>query len=83
MKMTIGAFRFLDVYDTYRDLGWQPAPLLVVREVRTAFTSLMNKDYGINGTTAEELGERVLFVHEGDDERHRLRRRPGGSGPGA
>ena len=28
-KMTIGAFRWLDVYETYCDLGWQPEPLLV------------------------------------------------------
>jgi hypothetical protein len=28
VKMTIGAFRWLDVYETYRDLGWNPEPLL-------------------------------------------------------
>jgi hypothetical protein len=54
VKMTIGAFRWLDVYDTYRDLGWDPEPLLVVRDVRYAFCSLMRKDYGINGLTAED-----------------------------
>jgi len=54
VKMTIGAFRWLDVCDTYRDLGWDPEPLLVVRDVRYAFCSLMRKDYGINGLTAED-----------------------------
>src|SRR5438094_9826269 len=34
VKMTIGAFRWLEVCDVYRDLGWNPQPLLVVRDVR-------------------------------------------------
>jgi hypothetical protein len=54
VKMTIGAFRWLDVYDTYKDLGWQPEPLLIVRDVRDTFCSLMKKNYGINGLTAED-----------------------------
>jgi len=54
VKMTIGAFRWLDVRDVYRDLGWEAQPLLVVRDVRHVFCSLMRKDYGINGTTAED-----------------------------
>jgi hypothetical protein len=54
VKMTIGAFRWLDVAETYRDLGWTPEPLLVVRDVRAAYGSLMTKEYGFNGVTAEE-----------------------------
>ena len=60
-KMTIGAFRWLDVYETYCDLGWQPEPLLVVRDVRAAFSSLITKEYGFNGTTAEEPPLRMRF----------------------
>src|SRR5579872_6050429 len=61
VKMTIGAFRWLDVYDTYRDLGWKPDPLLVVRDARAAYSSLLGKAYGFNGTTAEEPPLRMRF----------------------
>src|ERR1041385_5446163 len=44
IKMTIGAFRWLDIADVYRDLGWNPAPLLIVRDVRVTYQSLMKKD---------------------------------------
>jgi hypothetical protein len=54
VKMTVGAFRWLEVRDIYRDFGWDPQPLLIVRDVRHAFCSLMRKDYGINGVTAED-----------------------------
>src|SRR5436190_47103 len=60
-KMTIGAFRWLDVCEAYGDLGWQPEPLLVVRDVRAAFSSLIKKEYGFNGTTAEEPPLRMRF----------------------
>jgi hypothetical protein len=61
VKMTIGAFRWLDVAETYRDLGWQPEPLLIVRDVRAAYASLMTKAYGFNGATAEEPPLRMRF----------------------
>src|SRR5690242_18747883 len=61
VKMTVGAFRWSDVCQMYRDLGWQPEPLLVVRDVRATFASLMKKDYGFNGTTAEEPPLRMRF----------------------
>ncbi len=54
VKMTISAFSWIDVRDLLTDLGWNPEPLLIVRDVRTAYASLMTKDYGINGTTAED-----------------------------
>src|SRR5438034_4600993 len=47
-KMTIGAFRWLDVYETYCDLGWQPEPLLGVRDVAAAFSLLLKTEYGFN-----------------------------------
>lgn len=61
IKMTVGAFRWLDVYGIYRDLGWRPEPVLVVRDVRTAYASLMTKWYGFNGTTAETPPLRMRF----------------------
>jgi hypothetical protein len=54
MKMTIGAFRWLDVAEVYQDLGWRLQPLLVVRDVRATYASLVTKSYGFNGLTAEE-----------------------------
>lgn len=61
VKMTVGAFRWLEVAETYRDLGWHVEPLLVVRDVRTTFASLMRKYYGFNGTTAEQPPLRLRF----------------------
>ena len=60
-KMTIGAFRWLDVCDAYRDLGWDPQPVLIVRDVRAVFASLLRKKYGFNGTTAEDPPLRLRF----------------------
>jgi hypothetical protein len=60
-KQTVVSFRWLDMYETYRDLGWEPEPLLVVRDVRTVYSSLINKPYGINGTTAEDPPLRMRF----------------------
>ncbi|MHB1561442.1 MAG: hypothetical protein ACYC61_28675 [Isosphaeraceae bacterium] len=61
VKMTIGAFRWLELSETYRDLGWQVEPLLIIRDVRATFTSLMRKYYGFNGTTAEQPPLRLRF----------------------
>lgn len=60
-KMTVASFRWLDVYETYQDLGWSPDPLLVVRDARTVFSSLRKKEYGFNGTTAEDPPLRMRF----------------------
>lgn len=61
VKMTIGAFRWQDAAEVYRDLGWDVTPLLVVRDVRAVFASLMTKSYGFNGNTAEEPPLRMRF----------------------
>lgn len=61
VKQTVGSFRWLDVCETYRDLGWEPEPLLVVRDARATYASLRNKFYGINGTTAEDPPFRMRF----------------------
>jgi hypothetical protein len=60
-KQTVVSFRWLDLYETYRDLGWEPEPLLVVRDVRAVYSSLRKKPYGINGTTAEDPPLRMRF----------------------
>lgn len=61
VKQTIASFRWLDLFETYRDLGWEPEPLLVVRDVRAAYSSLIRKSYGVNGTTAEDPPLRMRF----------------------
>jgi hypothetical protein len=61
VKMTVGAFRWLDVYELYRDFGWAPEPFLVVRDVRMTYASLMRKFYGFNGTTGDQPPLRIRF----------------------
>jgi hypothetical protein len=61
VKTTISAFRWLELSEVYRDLGWDPQPLLVVRDVRAAYASLMTRSYGFNGATAEEPPLRLRF----------------------
>lgn len=54
LKMTLACFRTHEVEQYYRDDGWEVRPLLVVRDVRAVFNSLLTKRYGANGVTAEE-----------------------------
>jgi hypothetical protein len=61
VKQTVASFRWLDLCETYRDLGWEPEPLLIVRDVRAAYSSLIRKSYGVNGTTAEDPPLRMRF----------------------
>jgi len=61
VKMTIGSFRFNDIKAVYEDLGYEVIPLLVVRDVRNIFSSLIKKEYGINGVVAEEPPIRMRF----------------------
>jgi hypothetical protein len=61
VKQTIGSFCWVDIYETYRDLGWEPEPLLVVRDVRATYSSLIEKDYGCNGITSEHPPLRMRF----------------------
>lgn len=53
-KMTIACFRLLDAQQHFADEGWGVRPLLVVRDVRAVFDSLITKEYGRNGTTADD-----------------------------
>ena len=54
IKFTVACFRFSEVADFYADDGWSVRPLLVVRDVRAVFNSLITKPYGRNGTTADD-----------------------------
>ena len=58
-KFTIATFRFKEIKSLFEDDGWQVTPLLVVRDVRSVFNSLIKKSYGRNGTTAEDPPIRV------------------------
>jgi hypothetical protein len=53
-KFTISSFRLLDVKWHLEDGGWAVKPLLVVRDPRAVFNSLITKPYGRNGVTAED-----------------------------
>ena len=53
-KMTISCFRWQEAAEFYERQGWTVKPLMVVRDVRTAYASLRTKQYGINGITAED-----------------------------
>jgi hypothetical protein len=53
-KLTNSSFRFVEVMEHLADQGWQVVPLLVLRDVRAVFNSLVTKHYGSNGITAEE-----------------------------
>lgn len=53
-KFTVSAFRLIEVARHVEDEGWSVRPLLVARDVRAVFNSLVSKPYGRNGITAEE-----------------------------
>jgi hypothetical protein len=53
-KTTISCFRPTELIAHFQDYGWEVRPLLVVRDVRKIWASLMNKPYARNGLTAED-----------------------------
>jgi len=53
-KFTVAAFRLGEAAAHYEDAGWSVRPLLVVRDPRAVFRSLVRKPYGFNGTSAED-----------------------------
>jgi len=54
VKFTIACFRFSEVMSHFEDEGFTVKPLLVVRDVRSVFNSLIQKKYGRNGITADD-----------------------------
>ncbi|MFN4243931.1 MAG: hypothetical protein ACK4PI_11940 [Tepidisphaerales bacterium] len=53
-KVTVACFRLVEVVEHFLDAGYDVCPLLVVRDVRAVFHSLVDKPYGRNGTTADD-----------------------------
>lgn len=66
-KSTISGFRLGEVVEHYRDMGWQTRPLLIVRDVRHIWASLLRKSYRHNGITAEDPPMRLRFRRFLDD----------------
>ena len=58
-KFTIACFRFSEVRAYFEDEGWAVRPLLVVRDARAVFDSLIRKSYGRNGITADDPPLRI------------------------
>jgi hypothetical protein len=74
-KTTICCFRLSDIVSHYQDMGWQVRPLLLIRDVRFVWDSLVRKPYGRNGTTAEDPPLRVRLRRFKDDWEHFRRMR--------
>jgi hypothetical protein len=60
-KTTISSFRLSELISHYDDEGWVVSPLLIVRDVRDTWASLLVKPYGTNGFTAEDPPLRLRF----------------------
>jgi len=67
VKFTIACFRFSEVMSHFEDEGWTVRPLLVVRDVRSVFNSLIQKKYGRNGITADDPPIRLRLRRFLDD----------------
>jgi hypothetical protein len=66
-KTTISSFRLIELMGHYQDLGWRVHPLLVARDVRKVWSSLLTKPYGVNGFSAEDPPLRLRFRRFKDD----------------
>ncbi len=53
-KTTICCFRLTELVSHYQAHGWEVHPLLVVRDLRSVWASLLRKPYARNGITAED-----------------------------
>jgi hypothetical protein len=73
-KTTISAFRLSELVAHYEDLGWEVRPLLVVRDLRYVWSSLLAKPYAANGITAEDPPLRLRLRRFVEDWEHFLRR---------
>jgi hypothetical protein len=66
-KTTISSFRLSELVRHYEDEGWKVSPLLIIRDVRDTWASLLSKPYGANGFTAEDPPLRLRFRRFKDD----------------
>jgi hypothetical protein len=69
-KTTISCFRLSEIARHYRDAGWDVRPLLVLRDLRAVWASLVKKEYGRNGITAEDPPLRLRVRRFVDDWRN-------------
>ena len=53
-KATIVCFRLSELAQHHQDYGWEVRPLLILRDVRKVWASLLRKPYARNGITAED-----------------------------
>ena len=53
-KTNVGSFRLSELVRHYGDLGWDVYPLLVVRDLRDLWASLVGQSFTANGITAED-----------------------------
>jgi hypothetical protein len=53
-KTTISCFRLSELAQHFEDVGWRVKPLLIVRDVRHVWASLLKKPYGQSGITGEQ-----------------------------
>jgi hypothetical protein len=60
-KTTVSCFRLSELVEHFEDYGWEVRPLLVVRDVRRAWASLLAKPCARNGITAEDPPLRLRF----------------------
>ena len=60
-KCTIASFRAREVIEYFQDQGYKVRAVLIVRDVRRAYDSLIGRTYGRNGTTAEDPPLRTRF----------------------
>ena len=61
-KITLSSFRSCELIEYFQALGWSVRPLLVLRDVRETWAGLAAKDYGRNGTTAEDPPWRLRMI---------------------
>jgi hypothetical protein len=66
-KTTISCFRLSEIARHYRDAGWDVRPLLILRDLRAVWASLVKKEYGRNGITAEDPPLRLRVRRFVDD----------------
>lgn len=69
-KTTISSFRLAEIARHFRDAGWDARPLLVLRDLRAVWASLVRKEYGRNGITAEDPPLRLRVRRFVDDWRN-------------
>jgi hypothetical protein len=66
-KSNVGSFRMSELVRHYGDLGWDVYPLLVVRDLRDLWASLVGGSYAANGITAEDPPLRMRLRRFAED----------------